>query len=58
MDFWDDQGRGQWHLMLADILSQINGRKHATTRWRRTSPLTPKWQRLLCATSNAGPSTR
>ena len=22
--------RGQWHLMLADILSQINGRKHAT----------------------------
>ena len=39
----------------ADILSQINGRKHATTRWRRTLPaLTPKWQRLLCATSNAG----
>ena len=24
--------RGQWHLMLADILSQINGRKHATTQ--------------------------
>ena len=23
--------RGQWRLMLADILSQINGRKHATT---------------------------
>ena len=22
--------RGQWHLMLADVLSQINGRKHAT----------------------------
>ena len=24
--------RGQWHLMLADILSRINGRKHATTQ--------------------------
>ena len=24
--------RGQWHLMLADVLSQINGRKHATTQ--------------------------
>ena len=24
--------RGQWRLMLADILSQINGRKHATTQ--------------------------
>ena len=24
--------RGQWHLMLADILSQINGRKHEVTR--------------------------
>ena len=23
---------GQWHLMLADVLSQINGRKHATTQ--------------------------
>ena len=24
--------RSQWHLMLADVLSQINGRKHATTQ--------------------------
>ena len=24
--------RGQWHLMLPDILNQINGRKHATTQ--------------------------
>ena len=24
--------RGQWRLTLADILSQINGRKHATTQ--------------------------
>ena len=24
--------RGQWRLMLADVLSQINGRKHATTQ--------------------------
>ena len=44
MDFWDIKEamlrriaagagrRGQWHLMLADILSQINGRKHATTQ--------------------------
>ena len=24
--------RGQWHLMLHDILSQINGRKHSTTQ--------------------------
>ena len=24
--------RGQWHLILADVLSQINGRKHATTQ--------------------------
>ena len=23
---------GQWHLMLADVLSQINGRKHAATQ--------------------------
>ena len=46
----------QWHLMLPDILSQ---RKEARYRWRRTSPtLTPKWLRLLCATSSAGPSTR
>ena len=24
--------RGQWHLMLPDVLNQINGRKHATTQ--------------------------
>ena len=41
--------RGQWHLEGSTL----------PRRWRQTSPtLTPKWQRLLCATSGAGPSTR
>ena len=39
--------RGQWH-------QRKEARYH---RWRQTLPtLTPKWQRLLCATP--GPSTR
>ena len=40
--------------MLADVLSQINGRKHAATGRQTLPTLTPKWQRLLCATSGAG----
>ena len=46
-------------LPLADILSQINGRKHATTQVAPNLAYSdPKWQRLLCATLNAGPSAR
>ena len=34
--------RGQWHLMLADILSQIKGGSTLPRRWRRTSPTDPE----------------
>ena len=51
--------RGQWHLMLPDILSQITEGSTLPRRWRQISPtLTPKWLILLCATSSAGPSAR
>ena len=51
--------RGQWHLMLADVLSQINGRKHATTQVAPNLAYSdPEMAEMLCATSGAGPSTR
>ena len=46
--------RGQWHLMLPDVLNQINGRKHATTQVAPNLAYSdPEMAetRLLCATS-------
>ena len=43
--------------MLADVLSQINGRKHATTQVAPNLAFCPKMA-LLSATLGAGPSTR
>ena len=51
--------RGQWHLMLADILSQINGRKHATTQVAPNLAYSdPEMAEIALRNINAGPSTR